>query len=313
MSRTARVALIFMMAAVMTAAFVAPALGATASSGATASVNSTNPYDMSLTLPTYGKSGCMVCHGDPNLVRIKNGKIVSYYMNQTLIDHSAHSKVACTGCHPDYASNASTSAVHQVKGDWRATAKSSCKGCHPQEWKAYQASAHGPTQPGQKAPSYPKPECGDCHGGHYIGLASKDPVAKAKLHASSQQICGRCHPAWWLNYDDYYHGAAYKKGAADAPACWQCHGAHDVLPTKDPNSHTNPNNLGETCGQCHQGTSDSYTQYATIIHKKDTVLAANPVYSVIRQTGETITNALQSLVRQIQSVFGTQQAKAATP
>ncbi len=313
MPKTLRIALFTMLAALMMAAFVAPAHAAPAASSSAAT--GTSGYNMSLTLPTYGKSGCMVCHGDPNLVRIKNGKIVSYYMDQTRIDHSAHAKVACTGCHPDYASNATTSAVHQVQGDWQATAKSSCKTCHPREWDTYASSVHGPTPttPGQKKPTGPKPSCGDCHGGHYIGSASTDPAAKAALHASAQSMCGDCHKDYWTNYDDYYHGAAYRKGAADAPACWQCHGAHDVLPTKDPNSHTNPNKLAETCSKCHQGASDSYTQYATIIHRKDKVLEANPVYAAIRQTGETIQGALEDLVNQIRSVFGTQQAKAETP
>ena len=267
-------------------------------------------YDLSLTLPSYGVSGCMVCHGDPNLVRVKAGKLVSYYMDQKQIDHSAHARVPCTGCHQDF----TFTAPHVTSADWRASAKGSCKSCHQREWADLAASVHGPgVRPGQKAVSgKSKPLCGDCHGGHNIPLASKDPAAAAALHASAQKMCGTCHSDYWANYDDYYHGAAYKRGALDAPACWQCHTAHSVLPSSDRNSATNKEALSDTCGKCHKNVSSTYTQYAQIIHKKDRVLAANPVYAAIRQTGETISGALTGLVHAIQSAFTPQAAKAAT-
>jgi hypothetical protein len=266
-------------------------------------------YDMSLTLPSYGLSGCMVCHSDPNLVRIKAGKLVSYYIDQKAVEHSAHARVACTGCHRDF----SFTAPHTASADWRAAAKNSCQNCHKAEWDAYSKSVHGAgTLPGAKPSTLPKPLCGDCHGGHYIAKASTDPAAAAKLHASAQQICGDCHKDYWANYDDYYHGAAYRKGAPDAPACWDCHTAHSVLPSSDRSSATNVENLTSTCGKCHKNVSSTYTQYAQIIHKKDRVLAANPVYAVIRQTSETISGMLTGLVQALQSAFAPQAAKAAT-
>lgn len=267
-------------------------------------------YDLSLTLPSYGVSGCMVCHGDPNLVRVKAGKVVSYFMDQKLIDKSAHAKVPCTGCHQDF----TFTAPHKTTADWRESAKGSCKTCHQREWAALAASVHGPgVRPGQKAVSgKPKPLCGDCHGGHFIPLASKDPVAKAKLHASAKEMCGGCHPDYWANYDDYYHGAAYRKGAPDAPACWQCHTAHSVLPSSERSSSTNKEALPETCGTCHKGATKAYTQYAALIHKRDRVLAANPVYAVVKATGETISGAIEGFVQAVQSAFAPQAAKATT-
>jgi hypothetical protein len=312
MTRISRIALVLCTVATTLSltgatAYAAAAAPASKSASATASkAATTTGYEMSLTLPTYGKSGCMVCHGDPNLVRIKAGKLVSYAMDQTKIDTSAHSKIACTGCHTDFA----YSAPHKAGAGWQDAAKGSCRACHQKQWDDLSKSVHGGTaKPGQKSTGK-KPLCGDCHGGHYIGMASKDPAAEAKLHASAGQMCGRCHVDYWKNYDDYYHGAAYRKGASDAPACWQCHGAHDVLPTKDPVSHTNPDNLPETCSVCHQGTSMAYTQYATIIHRKDRALAQNPVYSALRQTGVVIGGAFTSLVSQIKAMFAAQPTKA---
>jgi hypothetical protein len=312
MTRTIRIAFLLGIVAMLLSLTAAPAWAAAASTGASSTAAKASKtatltgYEMSLTLPTYGKSGCMVCHGDPNLVRIKAGKLVSYTMDQKRIDSSAHSKISCTGCHADFA----YSAPHKTGSNWREVAKGSCRGCHQKEWDALSASVHGGSpKPGQKSTGK-KPLCGDCHGGHYIGLASKDPAAKAKLHASANQMCGRCHVDYWKNYDDYYHGAAYRKGASDAPACWQCHGSHDVLPTKNAESHTNPANLPETCSVCHQGTSDTYTQYATIIHRKSRLLAENPVYSALHQTGEAIGGAFTNLVSQIRAMFAAQPTKA---
>jgi hypothetical protein len=312
MTRIRRIASVLGVATAMLFVTAAAAFAATAappSTGASATASKTSTltgYEMSLTLPTYGKSGCMVCHGDPNLVRIKAGKLVSYAMDQKKIDSSAHSKIACTGCHTDFA----YAAPHKAGSGWQDAAKGSCRACHQKEWDALSKSVHGGTAaPGQKSTGK-KPLCGDCHGGHYIGMASKDPAAKAKLHASANAMCGRCHLDYWKNYDDYYHGAAYRRGASDAPACWQCHGSHDVLPTKNVESHTNPANLPQTCEACHQGTSEAYTQYATIIHRKDRVLAQNPVYSALRQTGVVIGGAFTNLVDQIRAMFAGQPTKA---
>ena len=268
-------------------------------------------YDMSLTLPTYGKSGCMVCHGDPNLVRIKGGRLVSFYISPEALKGTAHANVLCTACHTDFA----YTLPHNAGANWRAVAKSACQNCHKPEAEEFSRSIHGPGQsvsPTSSAAGYARPLCGDCHPGHYIPLASKDPAAAAQIHASSKQMCGNCHPAFWLDYDDYYHGAAYKQGAADAPACWQCHGTHDIQPTKDRRSQVNPNNLVTTCGKCHKGASEGYTAYAVVIHRKSDALSSNPLYAVIQQTGKAIAGAFGGVFGSIRTVFTPQSAKAQT-
>ena len=56
-------------------------------------------YDLNFTLPTAGKSGCMVCHGDPNLGRLQGEAFVSYYVDATPLDEGPHAAIMCTGCH----------------------------------------------------------------------------------------------------------------------------------------------------------------------------------------------------------------------
>ena len=103
-------------------------------------------------------------------------------------------------------------------------------------------------------------------------------AAKAAFHAQAQTVCGGadCHKVQYASYNDYYHGAAYKQGAPDAPACWDCHGKHMILPKADKGSMVSAVNTAKTCGTCHPGSKESFSQQAgTMIHQKTAVEQAN--------------------------------------
>jgi hypothetical protein len=253
-------------------------------------------YDLSWTLPTAGKSGCLVCHGDQNLVRIQDGRSISLYVSYETLQGSAHANVPCTGCHADFAFK--TPHTNTKTDAWKAVAKSSCKNCHKSEFAAYTSGVHSPARPpglkvaASSAKGKPVPLCGDCHGGHDIMALKDNPEAQRSFHASALEMCGQCHTAEAGNYADYYHGAAYKEGAPDAPACWNCHKGHEVLPSSDRRSSTNPDNLPETCAQCHAGDPNmKYASYGKIIHGKASVLNNNPLYKLYRQAGDQISGA----------------------
>ena len=97
-------------------------------------------------------------------------------------------------------------------------------------------------------------------------------------------MCGRdgCHADYWDNYDDYYHGAAYKAGAPDAPACWECHGTHTILRSTERYAPTNTDNLGEqnSCARpgCHIEAS-GLSSYVPLIHRRAKSVQSNPIYS----------------------------------
>jgi len=42
--------------------------------------------------------------------------------------------------------------------------------------------------------------------------------------------------------------------------CASCHGVHNILPSSDPKSTINKANLDTTCGQCHKGVTQKFTQ-----------------------------------------------------
>jgi cytochrome b subunit of formate dehydrogenase len=48
-----------------------------------------------------------------------------------------------------------------------------------------------------------------------------------------------------------FHGLALRMGSLTAANCSSCHGIHDVLPSRDPQSPVNKLNLPRTCGKCH--------------------------------------------------------------
>ena len=246
-------------------------------------------YDLTFTLPTAAKSGCMVCHADPNLGRLQGENWVSYYVDGGPLDDGPHAVIMCTGCHLDFAFK---SPHEQDVEEWVRTARLACKNCHQDQWTAYSLGVHSiSVQPGQELTERDasKPLCGDCHGpSHDIAALTDSPDGRAQLHTRGYEICGRCHQDYWDNYYDYYHGAAYQTGAVDAPACWDCHGYHDMLASENRDSATNENNLKVTCSKCHDDVDDVYLSYAGLVHRRADVYAANPLYNFIQDTAESI-------------------------
>jgi len=240
-------------------------------------------YALDFTLPTFGKSGCLVCHGDRNLVVAKGDSTKSFWVDEVAYGHSAHATVVCTGCHIDYGYK---SPHGQTAGDWRSIAKQACKNCHPDQFRDWSLGGHAVTptagkQPDPKAAS--KPLCGDCHGAHDMAVLKGNPEGQREIRAQAEQMCGRdgCHADYWDNFNDYYHGAAYKTGAEDAPTCWTCHGTHTVLKSTDRFAPTNSANLGaaNSCGTkgCHTDAGPAYASYASMIHGRDKINSENPI------------------------------------
>jgi hypothetical protein len=267
---------------------------ATAAVVSSPSAEATRVYDLDFTLPTAGKSGCLVCHGDPNLAKVGAETTSSIYVDVDRLRQSAHAEgVPCTGCHLNFAY---TVPHEQVKLDenWVGSARLACKNCHTEEFSEYASGAHSlagdpgssPTETiaARKAEGKPEraPNCGDCHGGHEIP-SSDDEDAQRVLHRSGLEMCGSCHVRESDSYNDYYHGAAYRRGSLDAPSCWDCHGYHEVLPSDDINSPVHKNQLVLTCGQpgCHAGADERFLEYATLIHGQRELYEANPVASVV--------------------------------
>jgi cytochrome b subunit of formate dehydrogenase len=75
--------------------------------------------------------------------------------------------------------------------------------------------------------------------------------------------CGRCHLEIAKTYFDTYHGKVSQLGYGKTAKCYDCHGAHDVLPVEDPRSHLSRQNVVTTCQKCHPGATRRFAGYFT--------------------------------------------------
>lgn len=231
-------------------------------------------------------NGCLSCHGS-DLPRLAAPVTASG------LDGSAHRDITCPKCHPDFRYDDAKATTKL----WNVNAGLACADCHAtlskelpnstaaKDWKV---SIHG--QKVLASDRLQGPTCAGCHGGHAIERL-KTQGAKNRLRLSGEQMCGGaapCHASYYKTYSDWWHGAAYKRGALDAPACWSCHPAHSVMPRGDPKSSVNAERLFKTCqgpnGACHKETSEAFAEaWRTLPHGRASIESTNPI--VILKSG----------------------------
>jgi len=158
----------------------------------------------------------------------------------------------CTDCH---------TAHHELPRDnpassvYSANIPKTCAKCHNGIYETYSKSIHSPLV---SKSDKPLPGCSDCHQSHTITRTDNEGF---KLRIMGQ--CGRCHQEVMATYFETYHGKVSKLGYTAAAKCYDCHGAHDILPPSDPASHLSRPNIVATCGQCHPGSHRQFAGYLT--------------------------------------------------
>lgn len=147
-----------------------------------------------------------------------------------------------------------------------------CGKCHRNIENDYWEGIHGKLVERGEVDS---PVCTHCHGEHGI-ISPSDPRSPVSPTRLAEATCAPCHESAYLNekygvpsgrlrsYVDSYHGLKSKAGDVTVANCASCHGAHRILPHTDPTSSIYPENLKETCGNCHPGISAEMAQ--TPIH-----------------------------------------------
>jgi hypothetical protein len=238
------------------------------------------------------KNGCYACHSDERALRLA-GASSGAFVDKAVLENSPHANVPCVRCHSDFNYFAEVTATYP----YSYVAGLACRNCHDKKTKidhrkqfeAYQDSIHGERL--LKDANFNAPNCGSCHGGHAIKDLRK-PEEKLALKREGYQVCGRCHKDYWDSYDDWYHGRAYKMKAPDAPACWDCHGAHDILPKSETDSKVNDKNLAKTCGECHRGSTREFAKYGEVVHARQEVWKNNFLYKLEK-----------SLVSRVKKIF----------
>ncbi len=143
-----------------------------------------------------------------------------------------HRDLPCSTCHGE------------VHGGFKHADYEACSDCHGDESQALAASVHGSKA---KKPVV----CADCHGDIHQPASKKDPASGFKVIQVGN--CTECHDQEHVRaYRQSVHGqGVLKSGLAVAPACGDCHGSHDIVPVKSPDSKVSRKNVVATCGGCH--------------------------------------------------------------
>lgn len=233
----------------------------------------------SRTHPSNLPATCGACHENVNLVKkyqIPIEKPVELY------EASVHGKAAkggvyvaatCIDCHSVNGS------AHEIlaPGDPRSSINhfnihATCGKCHKGVEQDYLEGIHGKMAMRGETDV---PVCTTCHGEHGI-LPPSDPRSPVSPVRMAEATCAPCHESATLNekyglptgrlvtFIDSYHGLKTKAGDVRVANCASCHGVHRILPSSDPTSTVNPNNLQKTCGECHPGISKALSE--TPIH-----------------------------------------------
>ena len=110
------------------------------------------------------------------------------------------------------------------------------------------------------------PACRDCHGTH--GVMGRNESDSPTFSRNVPTLCAKCHRAGQkaavrytgkqVNIVEHYVESIHGKGLLESGLtvtanCADCHTAHRELPSRDPRSSVNRNNVAQTCGQCHRG------------------------------------------------------------
>lgn len=158
----------------------------------------------------------------------------------------------CTDCHTAHHVLPKSDPASSVHHD---NIPSTCAVCHNGIYEQFVKSIHSPEVSDSDRPL---PNCYDCHRSHTIARTDQDSF---KLEIIDQ--CGGCHEDVTETYFETIHGKVSKLGYTAAAKCYDCHGAHDILPPEEPASHLSRQNIVATCGTCHPGSHRQFAGYLT--------------------------------------------------
>lgn len=213
--------------------------------------------------PTFSRNVpalCANCHRTGRKAAVRyNGKqdrVVEHYTESIhgkgLLQSGLTVTADCADCHTAHHELPSRDPRSSVNPN---NISRTCAQCHRGIFELFTASVHSPaiTRSGKKLPV-----CADCHSAHSI---TRTDLSDFRLHIMDQ--CGRCHRDITDSYFETYHGKVSKLGYLKTAKCYDCHGAHDILPVNDPRSRLSRANVVKTCAKCHSGSHRQFAGYLT--------------------------------------------------
>ena len=237
------------------------------------------------TASVHGANGCVACHieltdidahmdgelmpGPVDCSRCHKQEFKEYFDSAHKFDNP-NINLSCTSCHQD---------IHKLTA-WnqdKQLANNVCVSCHTTPAKEYNASIHAK---GVADGNMDAAACIDCHGLHAI--ASVDEMNPRERASFRTEPCMKCHadeemmeknevlPVAVETYLESYHGKNFHLGYPEKVAgCADCHTAHQVLPSEDPASSLNPDNLINACAKCHKDASAQFVKFYAHGNMKD--------------------------------------------
>ena len=242
---------------------------------------------------TERAANCFDCHGKHNILPSKNPKSMTNVSNIDKTCNRCHAdlgfvkdhalgaalpkeefkksvhgmtgEVTCTSCH---GSHSLRSLIDPKSTIFRSNIPQTCGSCHPDITEQFVESIHGVLAARGRTDS---PTCTTCHGIHGI-KAKVDPDSAVNERRIALTTCPQCHAAERISkeykltttavksYYDSFHGLSYQGGDTFSANCASCHGVHDIRPSSDPKSMIHKDNLQKTCGNCHPGASENFSQ-----------------------------------------------------
>lgn len=218
---------------------------------------------------------CGTCHGSETMAK-KYGLPNVYPLYMDSIHGFALSKeglLVAANCQSCHGSHHILSHTDPLSPTYKTNVAKTCGSCHAKIDADYELGIHGRAV---AAGDLSAPVCTDCHTAHAILQPTE-----AAFRMQSTPICGSCHKDKLSTYRDTFHSQLGSLGGyVETARCWDCHGAHDVLPASDPRSPINKANLVKTCGECHTGANLSFVQYQPHANAHDRKL--NPALYFVR-------------------------------
>ncbi|HEX5043900.1 MAG TPA: hypothetical protein VFV75_13395 [Candidatus Polarisedimenticolaceae bacterium] len=214
----------------------------------------------SATFPANVPDLCARCHreGEKAAVRYTGTQhqIIERYTESIhgkgLLQSGLTVTATCTSCH----------SAHRVlpKSDAASTVNprnlpDTCGRCHHGIEEEFGKSIHSASV---SKSGKPLPICSDCHTAHTI---QRTDASGFRLGVMT--TCGKCHTDVADTYFETYHGKVAKLGYTKTAKCYDCHGAHNILPVSDPRSSLSRHNVVETCRKCHAGANRRFAGYLT--------------------------------------------------
>jgi cytochrome b subunit of formate dehydrogenase len=166
-------------------------------------------------LLAQSRADCLACHSDSSLTKEHDGKQISLFVKESVLDQSPHKKFVCVACHTGFDPG---NVPHKEK-----ITPVNCTNCHKD------AGIKHPFHPQLAAAlinhQEPDVSCKDCHGTHDI-VSPKVPGSKFS-ESNLAESCGECHSDVKEHFASSAHGKAIAGAVIGAPNCLTCH-RHDI-------------------------------------------------------------------------------------